>query len=275
MCLNQSELACSIDTGDTAWTLTSTVLILGMMPGLAFFEAGLLRTKNTISIITQVLGGIIALAILWNLIGFSLVFGGDWVGDSFIGSYKYGMFFDVSYQECWYPGNGAPPTAIPAAMYAMFEMQFACITPLLLTGAVAERLKYSCFFIINILWEILVFYPLAHWMWSPYGWLYKLGALDFAGGIVIHTSAGAGAIVLSAMLGRRIGFEEKHGEFTPSSLPLAGIGAAFLWIGWFGFNAGSALSAGQVAISAIVSTQLAAVVSGLVWLVHIFSNIFD
>eukprot|EP01102_Stenamoeba_stenopodia_P017791 TRINITY_DN642_c0_g1_i1.p1 TRINITY_DN642_c0_g1~~TRINITY_DN642_c0_g1_i1.p1 ORF type:complete len:504 (-),score=91.80 TRINITY_DN642_c0_g1_i1:166-1677(-) len=254
-----SSMPC-YDTGDTTWVLISTVLVLGMMPGLSLFEAGLLRSKNTISIMTQTVGGLILLSVLWDLFGFSLVYGEDKGG--IIGNFQYSLLLNVPYDGC-FPRE--PANKLPAAAFAMFQMMFACITPLLLTGAVAERLKVKCFFIFCVLWEILVFYPVAHWIWGG-GWLDKLGALDFAGGIVIHTSAGVGAIVLALMLGRRRGFDEVHGEFPPSNMPLAATGGVLLWMGWFGFNAGSALQSGPVAVSTVVSTQIGGAVSGCVWL---------
>jgi len=145
-------------------------------------------------------------------------------------------------------------------------MMFAAITPLLMTGAFAERVKWNAFFMITISWEILVYYPVAHWIWGG-GWLGNLGVLDFAGGIVIHTTAGVGAFILAIIIGRRKGFDKYHGEFPPSNLPMAALGAALLWMGWFGFNGGSALTSGSLATSAIASTQIAACSSGCVWLI--------
>lgn len=249
-----------IDDGDTSWVLTATILVLGMMPALAFFEAGLLRSKNSLSIITQVISGCILLGFLWDIFGYSLVFGPDLGG--FIGSYNHFLLYGVDYTSCI---EEYAPT-IPGAAFALFLMMFAAITPLLMTGSFAERLKYRSFFLLTILWEILVFYPIAHWIWG-HGWMYKLGVRDFAGGIVIHTSAGTGALVLALILGRRKDFEKFHGEFPPSNLPLAALGAALLWMGWFGFNAGSALESGSTATSAVASTQIAACSSGIVWLI--------
>jgi Amt family ammonium transporter len=186
------------------------------------------------------------------------VYGSDQAG--IIGGLDYIFLINVPYNQCtkWAP-------TVPAGAFAMFEMMFAAITPLLLTGAFAERLRWKAYFLFLILWEVLVFYPVAHWIWGG-GWLYKLGALDFAGGIVIHTTAGTGALVSALILGRRQGFDRYHGEFPPSNMPLATIGAAFLWMGWFGFNAGSALSSGPLAVSAVVSTQVAGAMSGFTWM---------
>jgi len=247
-----------IDSGDTTWVLVSTILVLGMMPALAFFEAGLLRSKNTSSLISQIIGGLVVLGFIWDVIGYSLVFGPTLGG--FIGNLDHFLLLGVDYDSC------SNNRTIPDAAFALFMMMFAVITPLLITGAIAERVKWKSFFILMISWEILIFYPIAQWMWGG-GWLQKLGALDFAGGIVIHTSAGTGSFVLAKLLGKRKGFDSCQGEFPPSNLPMAALGAALLWMGWFGFNAGSALQAGSLATSAVASTQIAACSSGMVWLI--------
>jgi len=255
--INDEPGSC-IDTGDTTWVLVSTVLVLGMMPALALFEAGLLRSKNSLSLISQIFGGLVSMGFLWNVFGFSLVFG-DTLG-GFIGNWKHFLLIKVGYFDC---SKHAPN--IPTAAFALFQMMFASITPLLMTGAIAERIKWNAFFIITLAWEVLVYYPVAHWMWGG-GWLDQMGALDFAGGIVIHTTAGVGALVLAIMLGRRRDYDKYHGEFPPSNLPMAALGAALLWMGWFGFNGGSALTSGSLATSALASTQIAACTSGCVWL---------
>eukprot|EP01113_Clastostelium_recurvatum_P019579 TRINITY_DN230_c0_g1_i1.p1 TRINITY_DN230_c0_g1~~TRINITY_DN230_c0_g1_i1.p1 ORF type:complete len:443 (-),score=98.98 TRINITY_DN230_c0_g1_i1:57-1385(-) len=252
------ELNCDVDAGDTTWVLISTVLVLGMMPALGFFEAGLLRSKNSLSLITQVLAGVTILSVMWHLFGYSLTFGKSHGG--VIGGFEHALYIDVPYDQC---GPFAPN--IPAACYAMFMMMFAAITPLLMTGSYAERIKWRAFILITIFWEIFVFYPVAHWIWGG-GWLAQMGVKDFAGGIVIHTSAGTGALVIALMMGRRKDFDKYHGEFPPSNLPLAALGAALLWMGWFGFNAGSALAAGKLAVSAVVSTQIGGSCSAVAWL---------
>lgn len=252
------EDGCMVNDSDTAWVLVATILVLGMMPALAFFEGGLLRSKNTLSFITQIFSGIVALGFLWDIFGYSLVFGTDHGG--VIGSYEHFLLLGVDYWKC---SPHAP--YIPAACFALFQMMFATITPLLMTGAYAERIKWKSAFFLTVMWEIFIFYPVAHWIWGG-GWLQKMDVLDFAGGIVIHTSAGAGSLVIALMLGRRKHFNKYHGEFPPSNLPMAALGAALLWMGWFGFNAGSALRAGSVAVSAVASTQIAACSSGIVWL---------
>ncbi|XP_004343545.1 ammonium transporter AmtA [Capsaspora owczarzaki ATCC 30864] len=252
-----NDTVCDINSGDTAWVSISFVLVLGMMPALAFFEAGLLRSKNTLSIITQIFSGIAVLSTMWNVFGYSLTFGTDQGG--VIGTFDNALFLDVSFSRC----SPHAPT-IPAAVFALFQMMFAAITPLLMTGSFAERLKFRSFMLIIILWEIFVYYPVAHWIWGN-GWLAKLGTLDFAGGIVIHTTAGASCLVGALLLGRRQGFDQYHGEFPPSNVPLAALGAGLLWMGWFGFNAGSALRAGALSTSAIASTQIGSSMCGCVW----------
>jgi len=250
-----------IDAGDTAWVLVSSILVLSMMPALAFFEAGLLRSINTVSLVTQIMSGTAVLAAMWHLIGYTLVFSStSWGG--FIGNFDNVLMLGVDYNTCT---EHAPK--IPAALFGFFQMMFASITPLLLTGAFAERMRFKCYFVFIILWELLIYYPVAHWIWG-HGWLSKMDppAQDFAGGIVIHTTAGAASLVCAIVLGQRTGFDKYDGEFPPSNLPLAALGGALLWTSWFGFNAGSALSSGSLAVSTVVATQRAAVISGLIWL---------
>lgn len=237
----------------------STVLVLGMSPALSLFEAGMLRSKSTVSLITQIFAGVITLSVMWMCFGYSLTFGPSQGG--FIGNLDHAFFIGVSYYDC-----SEHASQIPAALFAMFQMMFAVITPLLMTGAFAERLKFKSYMLLVVLWEIIVYYPLAHWIWGG-GWLGKWGTLDFAGGIVIHTSAGMGSLVAALYLGRRKHFFDFMGEFPPSNLPLAATGTALLWIGWFGFNGGSSLGAGHVAVSAITSTQIGCSCSAFMWLV--------
>eukprot|EP01088_Endostelium_zonatum_P006274 TRINITY_DN18387_c0_g1_i1.p1 TRINITY_DN18387_c0_g1~~TRINITY_DN18387_c0_g1_i1.p1 ORF type:complete len:463 (+),score=77.33 TRINITY_DN18387_c0_g1_i1:123-1511(+) len=246
------------DEADTAWVTISSVLVLGMMPALALFEAGMLRSKNTLSIITQVLSGLSVLQILWHVIGFTLTFD---KGNGFIGGFKYFLYFNIQHGECT---PNAPH--IPGLTFALFQSMFAAITPLLITGAFAERLKFKPFLFFVVAWEVIVYYPLAHWIWGG-GWLSDLPVLDFAGGIVIHTSAGISSLIISIMLGRRLQFNRYHGEFPPHNLPLATIGAALLWIGWYGFNAGSALTVGHLSANAISTTTIAAAVSAVIWMI--------
>lgn len=254
---------CSVNPGDITWVLLACILVLCMMPALALFEGGLLRSKNTLSLAMQIVGGLSVLNFFWIMIGYSFVFGDDVLGGFIANPFTHILLRGVSYEEC--DPRLAPN--IPNGAYVLFQSMFACITPLLMTGAYAERMKFKASLVISILFEVLVYYPVAHWIWGG-GWLDRSNfqALDFAGGIVIHTTAGVGSLVLAKMIGPRIDFEKYHGEFPPSNIPLALVGFLLLWMSWFGFNGGSALSAGQTAVSTVMSTQIAATVSGVVWL---------
>lgn len=246
----------AIDTGDTAWMLISTGLVMLMTPALGFFEAGLIRSKNALSVLVQTFSGIAILSTLWFVFGFTLVFAPSQGG--IIGGLDWVFFKDVPINDSLdYAGT------IPGVTFATFQMMFAVITPLLITGAFAERLKWSSFFIFIIAWSVLVYYPLAHWIWGR-GWLADLGVFDFAGGIVIHTSAGLASIAAALVLGRRRNFGPDI--MVPHNIPLAVLGASLLWIGWFGFNAGSALASGSLAANTLLVTQIASVTSALVWL---------
>jgi Amt family ammonium transporter len=244
-----------IDTGDTAWMLVASSLVLLMIPALGLFEAGLLRKKNTVSIFMQIFFGLALLSVMWFVFGFSLTFGPDTAG--LVGNLDWtflkGVPFDNSLKYA--------PT-IPGVLYAKFEMMFAVITPLLLTGAVAERMKFSAFVLFITAWSFLIYYPLVHWIWGG-GWLGKLGVVDFAGGIVIHTSAGMGALSAAIVLGRRRNYGPSI--MVPHSIPIAVLGSSLLWLGWFGFNAGSALAAGGVAGNTLINTHMASSVSALIW----------
>lgn len=246
----------AIDTGDTAWMLISTGLVMLMTPALGFFEAGLIRSKNALSVLVQTFSGIAILSALWFIVGFTLVFAPSQGG--IIGGLNWIFFVDVPIND-----SLDYATTIPGVTFASFEMMFAVITPLLITGAFAERLKWSSFFIFIIAWSFLVYYPLAHWIWGR-GWLADLGVYDFAGGIVIHTSAGLASIAAALILGRRRNFGPDI--MVPHNIPLAVLGASLLWIGWFGFNAGSALAAGSLAANTLLVTQIASVTSAMVWL---------
>ncbi|MFY9564826.1 MAG: ammonium transporter [Nitrososphaeraceae archaeon] len=246
----------AIDTGDTAWMLISTGLVMLMTPALGFFEAGLIRSKNSLSVLVQTFSGIAILSALWFMVGFTLVFAPSQGG--IIGGLNWIFFVDVPIND-----SLEYATTIPGVTFASFQMMFAVITPLLITGAFAERLKWSSFFIFIIAWSFLVYYPLAHWIWGR-GWLADLGVYDFAGGIVIHTSAGLASIAAALILGRRRNFGPDI--MVPHNIPLAVLGASLLWIGWFGFNAGSALAAGSLAANTLLVTQIASVTSAMVWL---------
>jgi ammonium transporter, Amt family len=246
----------AIDTGDTTWMLISTGLVMLMTPALGFFEAGLIRSKNALSVIVQTFTGIAILSALWFILGFSLVFAPSQGG--IIGGYHWLFFNDVPMNESL---DYAP--TIPGVSFASFQMMFAVITPLLITGAFAERMKWSSFFVFIIAWSIFIYYPLAHWIWGR-GWLADLGVFDFAGGIVIHTSAGLGSLAAALVLGRRRNFGPDI--MVPHNIPLAVLGASLLWVGWFGFNAGSALASGALAANTLLVTHIASATSAIVWI---------
>ncbi len=246
-----------IDTGDTAWMLMSTALVMIMLPGLALFYGGLVRRKNVLSTIMHSFFGLAIVSIVWVLIGFTLAFGPDVGGAGLIGNLDYVGFNNV---------GQAPSTVyavtIPFLLFAGFQLMFAAITPALITGAFAERKRFGAFVLFTILWSILVYSPIAHWVWSVDGWLYKLGALDFAGGTVVHVSSGVSALIVAILIGKRV----LNGESTePHDVPMTVLGAGLLWFGWFGFNAGSALTAGGLAASAFVVTNTAAAAATITW----------
>lgn len=246
----------AIDTGDTTWMLVTTGLVMLMTPALGFFEAGLIRTKNSLSAIMQCFSGLLILSTLWFIIGFTLVFGSSQGG--WIGSLDHILYNNVPINDSF----ALAPT-IPGVTFATYQMMFAVITPLLISGAFAERLKFSSFVIFIIAWSLVIYFPLAHWIWGG-GWLAQLGVYDFAGGIVIHTSAGMASLAAALVLGRRKNFGPEIQ--IPHNLPLAVIGATFLWLGWFGFNAGSALASGTLAASALITTHIASATCGIVWI---------
>jgi ammonium transporter, Amt family len=250
--------AAKIDKGDTAWMLTSSALVLLMTaPGLALFYGGLVRQKNALATIMHSFIIMAIISIQWVLWGYSLAFGPDkggiiggleWIGLRGVG----GDPFD------------AYSKTIPHQVFMLFQMMFAIITPALITGAFAERKKFSAFILFTLLWATFVYDPLAHWVWGDGGWLKKLGALDFAGGTVVHISSGISALVCALMLGRRRGYG--HHPMPPHNLPLTVMGASLLWFGWFGFNAGSALEANALAASAFLATNTAAAAAALGWM---------
>ena len=247
----------TISSGDTSWVPVSTGLVLLMVPALGFFEAGLLRSKNSLSTLMQTFSGLIILSILWFVIGFTLVYAPSPWG--IIGGLNWTFFNGVPFTTSL---DYAP--TIPGVTFATYQMMFAVITPLLITGAFAERLKWDAFFVFIIAWSIFIYYPLAHWVWGK-GWLAQLGVFDFAGGIVIHTSAGMGSLGAALVLGRRKNFGPTI--TVPHNIPLAVIGAAMLWFGWFGFNAGSALTSGPLAGNTLLVSQIASATSAMVWIV--------
>ncbi|MFA6177265.1 MAG: ammonium transporter [Phycisphaerae bacterium] len=246
----------TIDTGDTAWLLISTALVMFMTPGLAFFYGGLVRRKNMLSVLMQCFMILCIISVQWVVLGYSLSFGTDHGG--IIGNLKWFML----------KGVGMTPNAdyagtIPHELFMMFQMMFAVITPALIIGAFAERMKFSAFCVFTLLWATLVYDPVCHWVWGIGGFMRNWGALDFAGGTVVHINAGMTALAAALILGKRKGYPD--GISPPHNLPLAVLGAALLWFGWFGFNAGSALGANGLAGSAFTVTHIAASVAGLTW----------
>jgi Amt family ammonium transporter len=220
------------------------------------FEAGLLRKKNTVSIFMQIFFGLALMSVMWFTFGFSLTFGPDQTG-GIAGNLDWAFLKGIPFDD----GLSYAPT-IPGVLFAKFQMMFAVITPLLMTGAIAERMKFSAFVIFIAAWSILIYYPLVHWIWGG-GWLGALGVVDFAGGIVIHTRAGMGALAVALVLGRRRNYGPAI--MVPHSIPIAVLGSSLLWLGWFGFNAGSALASGGVAGNTVIVTHLASAVSALIW----------
>jgi Amt family ammonium transporter len=237
--------------------LMSTALVMLMTPGLAFFYGGLVRRKNILSIMMQCLMLVAVISVQWVLFGYSLAFGPDHGG--VIGGLDWAGLHGVGLE----PNPDYAPT-IPHQLFMVYQMMFAVITPALIIGAFAERMKFSAFLLFSILWATIVYDPLAHWVWGVGGFLKELGALDFAGGIVVHISAGTGALAAALVVGRRRGYPDIS---PPHNLPFAILGAALLWFGWFGFNAGSALSSGSLAVSAFISTHMAAAAASIAWAV--------
>ena len=246
-----------IDTGDTAWVLMSVALVMLMTPGLALFYGGLVRRKNVLSTIMQSIFILALVSVTWVLFGFTLAFGKDVNGWGIIGGLDFIGLHGVGKDPLIYA-----PT-IPGSAYMAFQMMFAIITPALITGAFAERKKFKAFVIFTLLWTLVVYSPIAHWVWGQGGWLNKMGVLDYAGGTVVHISSGVAALVAALVLGPRVRRESER--FEPHDVRLAVIGAGLLWFGWFGFNGGSALGANGAAANAIVVTNTAAGMGALTW----------
>jgi Amt family ammonium transporter len=256
-----------IDTGDTAWMLTSSAIVLMMtVPGLALFYAGMVRKKNVLATMMQSFAVCALVGVLWMVLGYSLAFGegNAWVGDVsrlMLGGMAEGWDKPFTLGS----GDAAVATTIPESVFVMFQMTFAIITAALITGAVADRMKFSALMLFMALWTLAVYSPIAHWVWHPNGWLFALGALDFAGGTVVHINAGVAGLVAAIVLGKRVGYGTDN--MSPHNLALAVIGASLLWVGWFGFNAGSAVGASARAGMAMLVTQIAAAGAVLAWLV--------
>ncbi|OHD67477.1 MAG: ammonia channel protein [Spirochaetes bacterium RBG_16_49_21] len=246
-----------INFADLTWVMIATALVMIMTPTLAFFYGGLVRKKNVLSVLMQCMVILCVISIQWILFGYSLAFGPDkggiiggleWLGLNGVGMAPHETYMNT----------------VPHQLFMAFQMMFAVITPALILGAFVERIKFSGFIFFIILWTTLVYDPLAHWVWAKDGWLNSLGALDFAGGTVIHLNAGISALIFVLLIGKRHGIEHPR---SPHNLPFAVLGAGFLWFGWFGFNAGSAGAANTVAVSAFINTNTAAAAAGLTWMV--------
>ena len=245
-----------IDTGDTAWLLISAALVMLMTPGLALFYGGMVRRKNVLGTIMQSFIALGVVTIQWVLFGYSLAFGPD-VGH-FIGSLKWIGLSGVGLEP-----NPDYAATVPHQAFMIFQMMFAVITPALITGAFAERFKFSSYVLFIFLWSTFVYAPIAHWVWGIGGWIHNLGALDFAGGLVVHISSGVSALAAALIIGKRRG--HGHEPMPPHNMTMTLLGAAVLWFGWFGFNGGSAIASGALATSAFVVTHIAAAAASLSW----------
>jgi ammonium transporter, Amt family len=246
-----------INAGDTAWVLMSTALVMLMTPALGFFYGGLVRRKNVLATLMHSFGILALISVVWVLWGYTLAFGPDQGG--LIGNLDFLVLNDV----------GAEPSeiygvTIPHSLFMMFQGMFAVITPALITGAFAERLRFKSLVIFTIAWSTFIYSPVAHWVWAAGGWLFDFGALDFAGGTVVHITSGISALVAAIVLGRRHGFGQEPME--PHNLTYTVLGAGLLWFGWFGFNAGSALAANGLAANAFVVTNTAAAMGAVTWM---------
>src|SRR5213594_5256158 len=245
----------AISAGDTAWVLTSTALVMVMTVGLAFFYGGLVRPKNALNTMMMSVVALGVVSVQWVLVGYSIAFGHGtpwWGGLSWLGFKGVGVDPDPAYAA-----------TIPLQAHAMFQLMFAIITPALISGAIVERMRFRAYVVFLVLWSTFVYDPLAHWVWGAGGWLQRRGALDFAGGTVVHISAGVSALVAAWMLGPRKDY--RRVPIAPHNVPLVLLGAGLLWFGWFGFNAGSALAANGLAALAFVNTNTAAAAALVTW----------
>ncbi|WP_270395241.1 ammonium transporter [Bacillus paranthracis] len=244
-----------MNTGDTVFMFVATVMVMLMTPGLALFYGGMVRSKNVLSTTMHSYSAMAIVSIQWIVIGYSLSFGPDWHG--LIGTFDWFGLNGVSYAP-----NPDYSSTIPHNLFMMFQLMFAILTPALISGAFAERMRFSAFLIFILLWTTIVYNPVAHWVWGVGGWLRELGALDFAGGNVVHITSGVAGLVLAIFLGKR---KNINGS-SPHHLPFTMLGAGLLWFGWFGFNVGSALSLNDIALTAFINTNIAAAASALTWM---------
>jgi len=252
----------TIDSGATAWVLVSAALVLFMTPGLAFFYGGMVRSKNVLGMLMQNVFAMGLITILWAAVGFSLAFGGS---GKYFGNFDFFFLKDVANIPALPGYVGDFALIIPPLAFVAYQMMFAIITPALITGATADRMKFSAYCILIGVWAVVVYPTVAHWVFSPNGWLFQKGALDFAGGAVVHINAGAAALAVVLVLGKRRGWPRE--AMPPHNLPFTVLGTGILWFGWFGFNAGSALAANGLAAQALINTQLAAASGMIAWLI--------
>jgi len=262
-----------VDSGDTAWMIVATALVLLMtIPGLALFYGGLVRRKNVLNVLMQCFIITAVISIEWVVCGYSLAFGSSkGILAPYIGNFDWAFLNGISLNDLspyfishsQVTANGDAIGTIPHLIFIMFQCMFAVITPALIIGAFSERIKFKGFLVFTILWSLFIYNPVAHWVWSADGWLFKMGALDFAGGTVVHINAGIAAIVMALMLGKRRDY--KGHAIPPHNITLVVIGAALLWFGWFGFNAGSGLAADGLAANALMVTHIAAATAALTW----------
>jgi len=244
----------TVNAADTSFIIFATALVMLMTPGLALFYGGMVRRKNVLSTTVHSYTAMVIVSIQWVLIGYTLCFGKDFAG--FIGNFQFLGLHGVGFLP-----NPDYATTIPQSVFMLFQLMFAIITPALISGAIAERMKFIAFAIFILLWSTLVYDPIAHWVWGAGGWLRNLGALDFAGGNVVHISSGISALVVALVIGKR----RKIKTITPHNLPMTLLGAGILWFGWFGFNAGSALAINGVALNAFITTNTSAAAGALTW----------
>ncbi len=255
VCIPATGALCN--SGDIAWVIAATALVMIMTPGLGFFYGGLVRRKNLVSTIVQCMAIFAVVSLAWAIWGFTMAFGPSVLG-GFIGDFR---FFGLN--GVGYAANTAYSSTIPALLYFAFQLKFAAITPALIIGAFAGRIRLKPLLIFILAWVTFVYFPIAHWIWGVGGWLHVMGVEDFAGGMVVHTSAGVSALAAALVIGRGVDFGK---ESRPNNVPYVILGTAILWFGWFGFNAGSALSANGVAVNALVVTNLAAAAAGVAWM---------
>ena len=249
-----------VDPGATAWLLVATVLVMFMTPGVAFFYSGMVRSKHVLGMLMQSLAGMAVVSLVWFALGYSLAFGG---GNGLVGDLR---FAGLTGMDDAVPGfEGGTALVVPPLLFAAFQMMFAVITPVLVTGATADRWRFRSYLVFVGVWSLLVYAPVAHWVFSPDGWAARSGVLDFAGGLVVHVNAGAAGLAMAIVLGRRQGWPRE--PMRPHNLPFVLLGASILWFGWFGFNGGSALRADGVAVTAVVNTHLAACAALAGWAV--------